>query len=251
MRNIDFLSEYPRIYIFEKEVNKTNFGGILFLLYIITMLIISASYILLFCLNDKYKIEYASINNQTLSQDSNELDNNPDLNPTLDFKMMVDGQTMYKNFRVALLKNNKMQIEEFSLVNGNKMSLSINSSVSKFSAILVYFCGNDSSCQKNPEKDSIDYNTNIDLEFVTPAKKIDHQNKLKPISDGYELLYTSYPTTTFDSHILYIYNWKVIKGIFIRKKKDLDYYLIRYLVIKMNISRAITNQKKKYWNQIL
>ena len=37
--------------------------------------------------------------------------------------------------------------------------------------------------KKNPEKDSIDYNTNIDLEFVTPAKKIDHQNKIKPISD--------------------------------------------------------------------
>jgi hypothetical protein len=94
MRNIDFLSEYPRIYIFEKEVNKTNFGGILFLLYIITMLIISASYILLFYLNDTYKIEYASINNQTLSQDSDELDKNPDLNPTLEFQMMVDSQTM-------------------------------------------------------------------------------------------------------------------------------------------------------------
>ena len=53
MRKIDFLSEYPRFFIFEQEVNKTNFGGILFLLYAIIMLIISISYILLFALNDK------------------------------------------------------------------------------------------------------------------------------------------------------------------------------------------------------
>ena len=83
MRNIDFLSEYPRIYLFEKEVNKTHLGGILFLLYAITMLIISVSYILLFYLNDTYKIEFASYNNQTLSDDSDKLDKNPDLNPTL------------------------------------------------------------------------------------------------------------------------------------------------------------------------
>ena len=60
------------------------------------MLIISVSYILLFYLNDTYKIEYASINNQTLSDDNDELDNNPDLNPTLEFQMMVDSQTMLK-----------------------------------------------------------------------------------------------------------------------------------------------------------
>ena len=38
MRNLDFLSEYPRTYIFEKDVNKTNFGGVLFLIYAIIML---------------------------------------------------------------------------------------------------------------------------------------------------------------------------------------------------------------------
>ena len=38
MRKIDFLSEYPRAYIFEKDINKTNFGGVLFLIYSIIML---------------------------------------------------------------------------------------------------------------------------------------------------------------------------------------------------------------------
>ena len=38
MRNLDFLSEYPRAYIFEKDTNKTNFGGVLFLIYLMIML---------------------------------------------------------------------------------------------------------------------------------------------------------------------------------------------------------------------
>ena len=93
MRKIDFLSEYPWFFIFEKEVNKTTFGGILFLLYAIIMLIISISYILLFALNDKYEIEFLTIKNQTFSKNIGELDKDPNLNPTLEFKYLVPLET--------------------------------------------------------------------------------------------------------------------------------------------------------------
>ena len=68
--------------------------------------------------------------------------------------------------------------------------MSINSNVSDFKASLVYFCGKDPTCTNNPEKDLINYNIEIELEFVTPIKKMDHQSILKPISDGYDLLYS-------------------------------------------------------------
>ena len=32
MKNFDFLSDSPKIFIFKKDSNKTNFGGILFLI---------------------------------------------------------------------------------------------------------------------------------------------------------------------------------------------------------------------------
>ena len=38
MKKIDFLTEFPRTYIFQEEVNKTYFGGVLFLIYGIIML---------------------------------------------------------------------------------------------------------------------------------------------------------------------------------------------------------------------
>ena len=97
MRHLDFLSEYPRTYIFQKDVNKTNFGGVLFVIYTIVMLIISLSYILDYYLNDKYEIEYSSIRNQTYAEDLEALDENPDLNPTMDFVFTVKGLSDFFN----------------------------------------------------------------------------------------------------------------------------------------------------------
>jgi len=56
MRNLDFLSESPKMFIFNKETNKTYFGGILFLIYITIMILISLAYILDYAFNDKYTI---------------------------------------------------------------------------------------------------------------------------------------------------------------------------------------------------
>ena len=57
---------------------------------------------------------------------------------------------------------------------------------------------------------------------MTPSKKIDHQNKLKPISDGYSLFYSSPLNTKFDSPIHYAYYWKVVKY---KEKKGLPLLL--------------------------
>ena len=54
MQNFDFLSTSPNIFIFRKETNKTIFGGILFLIYIIIMILISLLYILDYTLNENF-----------------------------------------------------------------------------------------------------------------------------------------------------------------------------------------------------
>ena len=185
MRNIDFLSEYPRAYIFEKDINKTNFGGVLFLIYSIIMLIISISYILDFALNDKFEIEYLSIYNQTFAEDIKELDKDPDLNPTLEFKFLIPNESMYKNFRIVLIKNGQPNIIEFQFyyayARGIRVGLPLYSTVSNFEAYLVYFCGTDPDCVINEQKESIQNNTNLTLEFQTAIPKISPQNTTKPI----------------------------------------------------------------------
>ena len=65
MHCLDFLSEPPNIFIFKQKRNKTNFGGVLFLLYIIIMGLISFVYILDYSINDKYIYEGMIFNNKT------------------------------------------------------------------------------------------------------------------------------------------------------------------------------------------
>ena len=45
IRKLDLLSSPPQMHILKEETNKTFFGGILFIIYIIVMIIVSIIYI--------------------------------------------------------------------------------------------------------------------------------------------------------------------------------------------------------------
>ena len=62
MNSLDFFNYPPQYSIFQKETNKTVFGGVLFLIYLIVMLFISLAYILDYAINEKFEIEYYKVN---------------------------------------------------------------------------------------------------------------------------------------------------------------------------------------------
>ena len=62
MNSLDFFNYPPQYSIFQKETNKTVFGGVLFLLYLIIMFLISLAYILDYAVNEKFEIEYYKVN---------------------------------------------------------------------------------------------------------------------------------------------------------------------------------------------
>ena len=82
MHFLDFLSEPPKIFIFKKEKHKTNFGGILFLIYIIVMILISLVYIADYNNNEKYSYEALTIDNKARDKK-----NDKELNPILDISI--------------------------------------------------------------------------------------------------------------------------------------------------------------------
>ena len=87
MEYLDFLSSSPSFSIFQKKTNKTKFGGILFLIYLIIMLFICLIYILDFILNEKYDIQCLTsyrFNNDDTEKDLNKI---PDV--LVDFKILV------------------------------------------------------------------------------------------------------------------------------------------------------------------
>ena len=61
MNCLDFFGISPTLSIFQTEANKTNFGGVLFTIYIIIMFFISLAYIIDYASNEKYEMESFTI----------------------------------------------------------------------------------------------------------------------------------------------------------------------------------------------
>ena len=69
MHPLDFFSESPKYFIFQKEVNKTNFGGVLTLFFGLIMIFISFLCFLDFIDMNSYSIEYSHIMTSNLDKD--------------------------------------------------------------------------------------------------------------------------------------------------------------------------------------
>ena len=57
MHPLDFISDSPHLYLFHKESIKTNFGGFLFLIYLVIIILIIVYYIIDYTKNDKYIVQ--------------------------------------------------------------------------------------------------------------------------------------------------------------------------------------------------
>ena len=89
MNCLDFLSESPKMFIFKEERYKSNFGGVLFFIYIMVMTLISSVYIVNYAINDKYIISALTYYNQTRDEDINSLTNDEKLNPYVNFNITI------------------------------------------------------------------------------------------------------------------------------------------------------------------
>ena len=61
MRRLDFVSGAPQFAIFKEGANKTNFGGVIYLIYIIILLILAIIYLFDYFENDRYEFNYTYI----------------------------------------------------------------------------------------------------------------------------------------------------------------------------------------------
>ena len=87
IKKIDILSESPAVYIFNEDDNKTVFGGVLSLIYIIILLSVSVSYLTDYFGGDKYEVEYGIQQNILTKEQNKEFMQNPEYNPTLTFSV--------------------------------------------------------------------------------------------------------------------------------------------------------------------
>ena len=173
MHCFDFLSDSPRIFIFDRETNKTNFGGVLFLLYIIVMVLISLAYILDYALNEKYTIDATTYYNYTDNKDEIEkLNDIEEFNPYLELEINTKDSniTVYDRRKFKLLEKN--YIDE----RGNSI-IKYREKVGNISLVILWPCGEDRNCSSYDEFFKHNYKSDIYLINITyPGYKIEHSN---------------------------------------------------------------------------
>ena len=180
MKKLDFLSNSPKTFIFQKSSNKTTFGGFLTIIYILVILIIAFVYICNYAANDKYIISYINYEKDISYDDIIELDKDPKYNPTLNFSFNLYFELdkfpfpipLSKNFILVDLKTGN-QLERKKYYPYNVSSLDIG---------IFYNCS-DKNCSLRPEDEEM-YEDHIKFYFniANQIFNLDFQNKEEPIN---------------------------------------------------------------------
>ena len=171
MYALDFFNTSPQYSIFQKETNKTTFGGIIFLLFLIGMFILSLAYILDYAVNDKYEIEFYEINAfnpvSTISFDQITDPNvNPEIDFTIDLSLDYSVNSEFSNVNINEIKNNLYLVHNKTFYKGKFCSNKDCTSEAGFSYIIfdirkkiadgddlsIYFKCNDSICSNYPQQ---------------------------------------------------------------------------------------------------
>ena len=179
MHPLDFISDSPNLFILDKESNKTNFGGVLFLLYIITMIIIIIY----------YSINYSNNNNKFTIQSLYHF--NPKSDEEIEARNKDERFNQNISFYVNLSFNNEYLDNRFKLINHHeKKEINRTSQFSiktnDFDLLLYYQC---------EEENCTDYYKNFDnnnnkyqLVLIYDGFNLDHQNEDEPIQRDYTFL---------------------------------------------------------------
>ena len=110
MHNFDFLSESPKLLIFQKKSKKNSFGGVLTIIYLLIVLLIAIIYIYDYSKNSKYSIiytyehEYLS-DNETIKK----INEDEKLNPYITYNVKIND----KNESNFILLNVNLQNMNF------------------------------------------------------------------------------------------------------------------------------------------
>ena len=200
MKAIDFLNSSPHYFIFQKESNKTNFGGILFLIFLILMFFISLLYILDYALNEKYEIENYTVDTYEKIDYSqlDKLDFSPEINQEVSFIIkvvfnyyegfyidkneLIDnfflqyGENYYKGYFCPLYECHNNRGDSFIIFNITKNKIFEKDSNHVEMAIKLFYKCNDTNCSNFP------YYMIDDFTIITQNFEIHHNESIPVIT---------------------------------------------------------------------
>ena len=202
MDYLDFFSESPKVYIFQKEVNKTKFGGFLFIIYIIIMFFISLAYILDYSFNNKYIVEFTRFFNSTsIEKESRKDIFSPEINKKISFKFNIRNQILDPIEE----KEIESEFEIFFNEVPRKQNEFIETKLSNFNLIIYYKC-QDKNCEPKTKVQ------HYYLEIQYNGFELYHQNDTDPpLQTNLNKTFTYAVAFSFDYSYYIHLNWETIK----------------------------------------
>ena len=203
MRRLDFISQSPQLSIFKEDANKTNLGGVLYLIYIIVLLLLAIIYFFDYFSNEKYEYNYTFVK-RTLDNELEDEDMKSALHYDLDcwFVLGKDGANMTKNHIIGnenyvmvdvSLLSKKLYTEDrdeygYLVLNTNDNDEECiikqgsdniyNKNTGDFAVGVLYRCDGEDCHIREEDKIKV---TSYYLYFAYKGFKLDHQNPEKPI----------------------------------------------------------------------
>ena len=174
MHPLDFISEAPNLFIFQRESNKTNFGGFLFFIYLIIIIFICIYYIIDYKESNKYVIQSFSHFNFRNEEKIRERNKDILYNPYITFKLDLSSYIYNEDFLVNKLK--LFNAHNNSFLNRNT---SFTERVSDFDLEIYYECESPNCSDFDELLKNFSSNFYLNLEY--DGFYLDHQNKVKPI----------------------------------------------------------------------
>ena len=209
MHFLDFISGAPKTFIFQRDSNKTNLGGLFTVLFVAIMIVIIISYLYEYFANPKYSFTYSYDEIYYEDDEMNELYKDDNLYPKMNFSFSIVQSHITKNIKVK-------SFEGYEIPLGQNYTLE--KRISELNFIVLYKCINETSCDLRDEDkyDYIDYihmnqsNFNLyDLRLKFQGYYCDHQNPISPIKR--EETYIDF-LFSVEHHVeYYTYNWKIYK----------------------------------------
>ena len=105
MHRFDFLSGAPKTFIFQKDSNKTNLGGIFTIIFLLIILVIIYSYLYEYFSNPKYNISYYYHEEFYDDDKLDEIFNDTNLYPELEYNLEIYRESVRKSILILNQKN--------------------------------------------------------------------------------------------------------------------------------------------------
>ena len=207
MKGFDLLSGAPKTLIFEKDSNKTNFGGVLTMIYLIVLLIIIITYMVDYSINPKYSVVYTY--EHQFKADNESLNNrikDKNLNPIITFNMKMEKGINESHFEVR-----SPNIPTVTIEFGKDYSINLYD----LYFIVYYKCNttnnkSEEKCVLNDEEIAKNYEMNIyEITLNYTGTKVEHQNSESPLKKEY--FQTSFPFSIDEKMSASMLRWKNIK----------------------------------------